>query len=122
MLGPLKYGRRFWLAVIALSIGVHLIFCLQAFAALASGGCMVLGRFFYFLFYPQFMSTVFLCPDTMAFYGFGDGISSGIELVGWPRYLKWLAAAYPASLIYGVVSAEAWRYIRRWREDERHAA
>jgi hypothetical protein len=122
MIAPLKYGRSFWLAVVVWSLCVHLIFCLQAFAALASGGVMVLGNFFFFLFYPHFMSMVFLCPDTMFFYGFGDGISSQIELVGWPRYLTWLAAAYPASFIYGVVCAQAWRYIRRWREYERHAA
>ena len=117
MRAPSKYGRRFWLAAIALSIGVHFIFCGQAFAALASGGCMVLGSFFYFVFYPQFMSVIFLCPDTMAQYGFGGGI----ELYGWPRYLKWLAAAYPASLVYGVISAEVWRYIGR-RAYDTHAA
>jgi len=115
---PLKYGRSFWLTAIVVSICVHVIFCLQAFATLASGGCMVLGRFFYFLFYPQFLSMILLCPDTMANYGFGGGI----ELIGWPRYLKWLAAAYPASLVYGVVCAEAWRYIRRWREYDKNAA
>ena len=113
----LKYDRGFWLAVIALSIGVHLIFCLQAFAALASGGFMVLGRFFYLLFYPQFTSMIFLCPDTMANYGVG-----GFEVIGWPRYLTWLAAAYPASFVYGLVCAEAWRYIRRWRQYDKHAA
>jgi hypothetical protein len=107
----LKYGRRFWIAVIALSIGVHLIFCLQAFAALASGGFMVLGRFFGFVFYPQFMSMTFLCPDMMANHGVG-----GFEVIGWSRYLTWLAAAYPASLVYGLVCAEGWRFIHRWRQ------
>jgi hypothetical protein len=118
MHAPLKYGRSFWLAVIALSIGVHLIFCLQAFAALASGGLMVMGRFFDFIFYPQFLSMIFMCPDTMSNHGF----SGGIEVVGWPRYLRWLAAAYPASLVYGLVCTEAWRCIRRWRQYDKHAA
>src|SRR5262245_44514669 len=118
MHAPVKYGRGFWLAVMAVSLGVHLIFCLQAFAALASGGFMVLGRFFYFIFYPQFMSMTFLCPDTMANYG----LSGGIEVIGWPRYSKWLAAAYPASLVYGLVCAEAWRYILGWRQYDKHAA
>jgi hypothetical protein len=114
-----KYGRSFWLTVIALSICVHIVFCLQAFAALASGGCMALSRFFSFLFYPQLMFTVFLCPDTMADRFGGGGM---FETIGWPTYLRWLGPAYPASFIYGVVLAEARRYIHRWRDFVRRAA
>jgi len=55
------------------------------------------------------LSTVILCRDTMANYGFNEGI----EAVGWGRYLKWLVAAYPVSLFYGLVLVGTWRYIRR---------
>jgi len=78
---------------------------------------MVLGSFFYFIFYTHFVSMVLLCPDTMAFYGFGGGISH----IGWAHYLKWLAAAYPASLIYGVLCADAWRHFRCWRGRDKRA-
>jgi len=111
-------GRDFWFAVFVMSLCVHGVFCAQAFAALATGDCMVLGQFFAVLFYPQLMTTAVLCPDTMANYGF----SGGFESVGWPRYLKWLVAAYPASLVYSLVLVPAWRYIRTWRRHDKHAA
>lgn len=105
------YGRNSWLTGLLAGISIHVVFCIQAFAALATGGCMVFGKFFEVVFYPQLMTTVFLCPDTMANYGFNAGIGS----VGWGRYLTWLAAAYPASLLYGLALVEAWRFVRHWR-------
>jgi hypothetical protein len=72
---------------------------------------------FYYVFYPQFMCLIFLYPDSTADYGFLDGF----DVIGWPRYLKWLAGGYPASFVYGVVFIEAWRYIRQWRHDGKDA-
>ena len=115
----MKHVRRFWLKVVIVSVAVQSVFCLQALAALAFGGCMVLGRFSFIAFYPHFMCVVFLCPDTMANYGLA-GV--GIERIGWPRYLGWLAAALPASFLYGIACVEAWRYIYRRKAHETRAA
>ena len=118
MRAPRTYHRDFWFAVFIASICIHGAFCVQAFAALATGGYMVLAGFFAVIFYPQIMSMIILCPDMMAFHGIGGGV----DVISWPQYLSRLAAAYPGSFIYGLVCVEIWRYIRRWRQHEKDVA
>src|SRR5258708_4315837 len=92
--------KQFWLVAFLTSVFVHAVFCVQAASVADQGGLINSGiPFFPVFFLPHTVLIYFLPPcDPFSYHG---GI---LEIDRWCFAGK-LAAAYPASLMYGIVLA-----------------
>jgi hypothetical protein len=85
------------------SIGIHGVFCAQAFSAASEGG-MVSNLFFSFLFFPQVMLMYFLPP------AYPIILRGAIVSIDWLRFAGKLVIAFPGSLLYGWICAKILNY------------
>jgi len=104
----MSHKRQFWFSAILISIFVHVIFCLQAASVADQGGLINSSKpLFPIFFFPHTVLVYFLPPcDPFPYHG---GV---LEVDRWCFAGK-LAAAYPASLLYGVVLAASVSFIRK---------
>ena len=98
--------RKFWWMAFLMSVGIHIVFSLQAFDAAPKGG-MAHSVPFLLLFKPHYILIFFLPPN------YPIDLTGGIVTVDWFRFVGKLVVAYPASLLYGCILSAGWWFIRR---------
>ncbi len=93
-------NQKRWIVIVASSLVIHIVFCLQAiYATHAGAGGLVANDFFLIAFLPHYMIMYFSPPNWP--------IINGVDVDGW-RVAGKLVVSYPASLLYGWLVGALW--------------